>query len=252
MAEGTVTDRAAGSDGGATLTTGTSDGAGTAPPPAVVAPPATVRGRRGPVGALVAVLKWLLEAVAILLVSPLAGLFLLSARLVPHRDDGIFQGYSQLMSLWPGLTGNFLRRAFYRLTLTRCARNCSIGFGTIFATAKVEIGDGVYIGPNGNIGHVSLGDDVLLGSNVTILSGKRQHRLDRLDVPVRLQGGAYDRVTVGRDVWVGNGAIVLADVGDQAVVAAGAVVTKPVRPRAIVGGNPAREIGERGAPDEQR
>jgi acetyltransferase-like isoleucine patch superfamily enzyme len=205
----------------------------------------TVRPRTG--GYVVRVLKGAAEGVAMLLVGPLAIAYHVSARLVRHRDDGIFQGYSQLMSLWPGLSGNFLRRAFYRLTLTSCSPSCSIGFGTIFATAKVEIGHGVYIGPYGNIGHVTLGDDVLLGSNVTILSGRRQHHLERLDVPIRLQGGTYERVTIGHDVWVGNGAIVLDDVEPQAVVAAGAVVTKPVRTRAIVGGNPAREIGERDA-----
>ena len=196
---------------------------------------------------LVRAVQLLVAGACGLLVSPLALAYHASARLFPHRDDGFFQGYSQLMSLWPGLTGSYLRRAFYRLTLTRCAPDCYIGFGTIFATAKVEIGRGVYIGPFCSIGHVSIGDDVLLGSNVTLLSGKRQHHIDRLDVPIRKQGGAYERRTVGRDVWIGQGAIVMDDVADQAVVAAGAVVVKPVPPRAIVGGNPARVIAERGA-----
>jgi acetyltransferase-like isoleucine patch superfamily enzyme len=60
------------------------------------------------------------------------------------------------------------------------------------------------------------------------------------------QGGVYSLVRIGRDVWIGNGAIVSDHIGEQAVVGAGAVVVKPVEPRAIVVGNPARVVGTRG------
>lgn len=55
------------------------------------------------------------------------------------------------------------------------------------------------------------------------------------------------RVTIGHDVWIGHGGIVLAGrtVGTGAVVAAGAVVTKDVVPYTIVGGNPARVLKRR-------
>ena len=51
-------------------------------------------------------------------------------------------------------------------------------------------------------------------------------------------------VRLGDDVWVGSGAILLpgVTVGDGAIVAAGAVVTRDVEPRTVVGGNPARFI----------
>jgi phosphonate metabolism protein (transferase hexapeptide repeat family) len=54
-------------------------------------------------------------------------------------------------------------------------------------------------------------------------------------------------VTIGNDVWIGHGAIVLAgrSIGDGAVIAAGAVVTKDVAPYTIVGGNPGRPIRQR-------
>ncbi|ABD89956.1 putative acetyltransferase (virginiamycin, streptogramin A, chloramphenicol) [Rhodopseudomonas palustris BisB18] len=54
-------------------------------------------------------------------------------------------------------------------------------------------------------------------------------------------------VTIGHDVWIGHGAILLPgrNVGTGAVIAAGAVVTKDVAPYSIVGGNPAKPIRQR-------
>ena len=54
-------------------------------------------------------------------------------------------------------------------------------------------------------------------------------------------------VSIGHDVWIGHGAIILAgrSVGDGAVIAAGAIVTKDVPPYSIVAGNPARVLRPR-------
>ena len=55
------------------------------------------------------------------------------------------------------------------------------------------------------------------------------------------------RTTIGNDVWIGVGAIILdgVKVGDGACIAAGAIVTKDVEPYAIVGGVPARVLKKR-------
>jgi phosphonate metabolism protein (transferase hexapeptide repeat family) len=56
-----------------------------------------------------------------------------------------------------------------------------------------------------------------------------------------------ERTTVGNDVWIGHGVVVLAgmSIGDGAILAAGAVVSRDVDPYTIVGGVPARLIRER-------
>lgn len=183
---------------------------------------------------------------ALLLVLPAWLLYRFFLVLAPGRRDALFQTFSHAFSLVPGIPGIVVRRAFYGLSLRRCPRTATIGFGTILSTPEVEIGDFVYLGAYCTLGKVTLGDHVLLGSNVDIMSGLHQHNIGRLDVPIRLQGGRFERVCIGNDVWIGNSAVVAADVGEQAVVAAGAVVVKPVAPRLIVGGNPARILGQRG------
>ena len=50
-------------------------------------------------------------------------------------------------------------------------------------------------------------------------------------------------VVIGDNAWIGTGALILrASVGENSIVAAGAVVTKPVPPNTLVAGNPARVI----------
>lgn len=191
-------------------------------------------------------MKAILNLLATLFAVPLIAAYRVTL-LVSARSATVLQGYSQFLSLLPGQSGNYLRRAFYRYALRRCSPTCVISFGTIFSTPDAEIGEHVYIGARCMIGLATIQDDVLIGSNVDILSGRNQHRANRLDMPIRLQGGTFERVTIGRDSWIGNGASVAADVGAQAIVAVGAVVVKPVEPRSIVGGNPARTIGVRGA-----
>jgi acetyltransferase-like isoleucine patch superfamily enzyme len=56
---------------------------------------------------------------------------------------------------------------------------------------------------------------------------------------VQRQEGAFARVTVGANCWLGNSAVVMADVGDGSVVGAGSVVVKPVPPGCVAAGNPA-------------
>jgi maltose O-acetyltransferase len=63
----------------------------------------------------------------------------------------------------------------------------------------------------------------------------------------------YSPVSIGQDVWLGTGAIILPGVrvGDGAIVGAGAVVTKDVPPFAVVAGVPARTLKVQTAQPEQ-
>jgi virginiamycin A acetyltransferase len=158
-----------------------------------------------------------------------------------------FTAACELLSLVPGLPGIFLRRSFYRMTLDGCATDCHIGFGTTLAHRQVRIGRRVYVGGRCTLGQVMLEDDVLIGSNVDILSGRYQHYFDHGEGPVRSQGGRFRRVTVGRNSWIGNSAVVMADVAPDCVVGAGSVVVKPIPERSVAVGNPAAVVRTRAA-----
>jgi len=152
---------------------------------------------------------------------------------------------SQWISTWPGPLGEYARRAVYGRLLERCPPDVCICHGTVFSRRGARIGNRAYLGVGCNIGLVDLGDDCLLGSGVHLLSGKNQHFFQRTDVPIREQGGEFSQVRIGRGTWIGNAAVVMADVGRECVVGAGSVVVRPVPDGALVGGNPARVLGFR-------
>lgn len=141
-----------------------------------------------------------------------------------------------------------IRRFCGKLMLASCGSRVNIEQGAIFSP-RVTLGDYSGIGIGAKLyGEVHIGRCVMMGTDVTIIT--RNHRFDRTDIPMMEQGFEEERpVIIGNDVWIGDRVLILpgVTVGDGSIVAAGAVVTKDVSPYTIVGGIPARKIGERGA-----
>lgn len=157
-----------------------------------------------------------------------------------------FACWSQCLSLLPGRCGCLVRWSFYFLAARRCSWDVTIEFGTIFSSPNIEIGRHVYIGAYCVLGDVQIGNGVRIASGVSIPSGSRQHW-----VQVVGQGGdaggpespnQYDRVAIGERTWIGERAVILANVGTRAIVGAGSVVTSPVENDSVVAGVPARVI----------
>ena len=182
------------------------------------------------------------DGIARVLAAPAIGL---------HRVGLLsFTGVSQGFALVPGRIGRALRRAWYSATLVACGRNFTVDFGAALRTPRSRVGSDCYIGVYNWLGWVDLGDDFMSGSHVTILSGRGQHGVSRVDVSMRAQEGQLECVRIGDDVWVGAGAVIGADVAAHTIVASGAVVTRPDEPYGVLGGVPARRIFDRraGAP----
>jgi virginiamycin A acetyltransferase len=130
-----------------------------------------------------------------------------------------------------------------------------IGRGS-WIKSRMEMGYGSATGWNFCVrgsGRLVVGKYCAIGENVRIITNNHETKCATMNfylqsqlIGRRLTAGKAN-VTIGNDVWVGDGAIILAgvSVGDGAVIGAGAVVTKSVAPFSIVAGNPARIIKKR-------
>lgn len=87
---------------------------------------------------------------------------------------------------------------------------------------------------------ISIGDDTQIGPHVQLLTPT--HPLDPEERRSKVE--AAGPISIGSNVWIGGGAIVLAGVtiGDNAVIGAGSVVTKDIPANSVAVGNPARVI----------
>jgi acetyltransferase-like isoleucine patch superfamily enzyme len=188
-------------------------------------------------------LKRLARFVAVLVMFP---------TIVAYRIHVSFSGrdlaissWSQTVSMIPGTTGCYLRTAFYRAAIESCAPSVRIEFGTIFSKFKTVLEENVYIGPYCLIGSARIGADTLIGPGSHIPSGHHAHGTMALDVPIRLQPGEIRQVTIGRNCWIAANCVVMQDVGDSSIVAAGSIVTKPIPPAVLAAGVPAHVIRQR-------
>ena len=107
---------------------------------------------------------------------------------------------------------------------------------------NIRVGRDVFINQNCtmyDLGGIDIGDDVMIGPNVSIITSG--HPLD----PARRHAFVTAKpIVIERNVWIAAGVTIIGGVtiGENAVVAAGSVVTRDVPPNTLVGGNPARVI----------
>ncbi len=108
--------------------------------------------------------------------------------------------------------------------------------------ADTRIGQRVFINQNCtfyDLGGLDIGDDVMIGPNVSLLTSGHP-----LEPSQRRAGVTAKPIVIERNVWIAAGVIIVGGVtvGENAVVAAGSVVTRDVPPNTLVAGNPARVI----------
>jgi acetyltransferase-like isoleucine patch superfamily enzyme len=159
--------------------------------------------------------------------------------------DRALEGSTQALALVPGICGQYLRRAFLARVLAACHRSATVEFGALFSSAGARLDENVYVGPRCHLGLVHLEANVLLGAGVHIPSGGRIHGTDDVSRPIREQQGERVMVRIGAGTWIGSAAVVMADVGSDSVVGAGAVVTRPVPDAVVAAGVPARVVRAR-------
>ena len=188
-------------------------------------------------------IKGLAHVVATVAAAPALLSYFLRRQLI--GPDRALEGSAQALSLLPGLTGQYIRRAFLEHVLAHCDRSATVQSGVLFSQVGARLDANVYIGPGCHLGLVHLERDVLLGPCVHIPSGAATHGTLDPDRPIREQPGQRTLVRVGEGTWIASGAIVLADVGKHTVIGAGSVVTEPIPDYVIAAGVPARVIRSR-------
>lgn len=149
---------------------------------------------------------------------------------------------AERISLIPFRLGEQVRYEFYRRTLAACGQDVTVAFGTILSYRDITLGSHVRLGTYNIIGHADLGDYTLTAQGCHIVSSAHGWLIDNPDVPMMLQPGPSGRQSLGPDVWLGANVTVLANVGRGCVIGAGSVVTRDVPDWAVAVGNPARVL----------
>jgi len=146
----------------------------------------------------------------------------------------------------PTVLGMAIRNCVYRLLGMKIKGFCWIQPGvTIVNLSRLSVGknfgcnSGTYINA---VGGIRMGNDVLIGSNVTISSGK--HEIEGRQTSVFSRPTIPMTIVFGDDVWLGAGVSVLPgiQIADGTVVGANSVVTKNTQPFSVMVGIPAKVI----------
>jgi acetyltransferase-like isoleucine patch superfamily enzyme len=185
---------------------------------------------------LKALLKTAAQGISIALVSPFALLSVLG------RSDTFYTTFAHLFALAPGIPGDYLRVAFYHLTLAECALSSRVQFGSYFAHREARVGPHVYIGSYCILGLVRIGENTQIASGVQVLSGRHQHPRDDDGKILGGERGVFSPVNIGANCWIGAGAIVMAEVGAASTIGAGSVVVNAIEPGSLAVGSPARVV----------
>ena len=154
------------------------------------------------------------------------------AQRITMKLNSSYHSKEEIVEIFSELTGNKVDASFM----------CFPPFYTDFGK-NITIGKNVFFNTGCSFqdrGGVTIGDNALLGMNVTIAT--LNHGLD-----LETRNTTYaSPVVIGQNVWIGSNATILPGVtiGDNAVVAAGAVVTKDVAANSVVAGVPAKFIKE--------
>ncbi|WP_457788241.1 acyltransferase [Pseudomonas sp. PL-6] len=171
--------------------------------------------------------------------------------LIPMYGINLATLRDRCLRLWEQLYNIFvnkipshtIRLAWLRLGGAKIGKGSSVWRGT-----EVLGIDGIHIGEDSVVGWDCLLDGragIIIGDHVTIASYSLLIAGGHDIQAPEFWAVASPPIRVGDYAWIATRALITAEVGEGAVVAGGSVVNRPVPPYTIVGGNPARALGER-------
>lgn len=188
------------------------------------------------------IIKKALFLMGILLASPMI-LFTRLEEIITKKRAGVIFGWSrEIISLIPTILGEFVRLGYYWGVCSKVSRDASFQFGSMLARQDTIIGAGTVIGAYSIIGYADIGEKVLIGPRVSIISGKYLHGRPAERAEGKSMLREREIISVGNNSWIGQDAILMASVGENCTVGAGSVVYKTVPDNTTVLGNPARKV----------
>lgn len=144
----------------------------------------------------------------------------------------------ELFKYFPGKIGDKIRLALYSQIFKKIGKSIEIKDGvTILCAENVEMGDYSAINQNCYLnayGGIVIGKHVRMAPHSALIS--TNHKFDRVDIPMSLQGENPGKIVIGDDVWIGYGATILRNVkiGRGSIIGPNAVVRKDVPEFSIV------------------
>jgi acetyltransferase-like isoleucine patch superfamily enzyme len=144
--------------------------------------------------------------------------------------------------LWP------LKWIIVKSSLKMTGANFKFGYNSEFSDHRlIEVGNNVFMGFGTVINTtvpVSIGDNVMFGSRVTIMGGDHNFGVVGKSMRFVKEGGKNIPIVIEKDVWIGSNVTILKGVtiSEGTVIGAGSVVTKSQPPYSICAGNPCKPM----------
>ena len=203
---------------------------------------------------IIRIVKSALFILGLMLTLPLIVLTWCESTLLGKDYEKVFAACKETLSLIPSIPGVYMRSAYYWAVCTKVSPEARFLFGSWLAHRKNKVDRGTLIGPYSFIGYSEIGENVIFGARVSIISGKYQHgRPDQ-----RINGQKPSKlieedeiIHIGKNTWIGQDAVILANIGENCTVGAGSVVFKDVPDNTTVIGNPARKVNMEMVPPER-
>lgn len=136
----------------------------------------------------------------------------------------------------------WIRNILIKHSILKCGNNIRV-------KSNANISPNIIIGNNSELGtrcniqaNTEIGNNVIMGPDVKIYT--RNHNYENPSIPIQFQGKNMKNVVIGNNVWIGANVVILPGVriGNNTIIAAGAIVSKSFEDNCIIGGNPAKKI----------
>lgn len=172
---------------------------------------------------------------------PISFLFIIGGILSKYFDA--YSDVSILASKIPFLFGQIVRYYYYKATLKHLGKRVIFKYGSFCQYHSASIGDRVIIGYYNAIGEVHMGNDIVVGGFVNLISGTKQHSFADPTKTIYAQiSSGRSLITIGSDVWIGSNSVIMANIGTRCVIGAGSVLVRAADDNSVYAGNPAKLI----------